>query len=157
MERNIRTLITFIPINQSEENAQDIVNQTVAKIRSEFDLVTDVFVYERMGQSNAFFATFKADITGQNESPLENTKFINRNPKTNTLFSINALNRICQMEIGKIDPTHTINWNRYRNKILMLRNSPSGEKEFAEHDIRLISRFDYQTGVESIFNTKEQD
>jgi hypothetical protein len=61
------------------------------------------------------------------------------------------------MEIGKIDPTHTINWNRYRNKILMLRNSPSGEKEFAEHDIRLISRFDYQTGVESIFNTKEQD
>jgi len=155
--KNIRSLITFIRPDSSVDQAT-VIKSAVTRITEAFSLETDVFVYERMEYNGgSLFATFKAEIPpDQRESPLENTKFINRNARTNTLYTINALNRICLLEIGREDKNHPINWSRYRNKIVMLRNSPNGDRELVEHDIRLISRFNYETGVESIYQKEER-
>jgi len=151
MEGKVRTLITFLGDHH--------VLDAIEAIRTNYDLQTDIFLYEREGRVPSLFLTFKAFIPdGSGESSMNETgfitKFINRHPQTNTLFSINALNRICLKEIGRIDPTHPVNWEKYRNQILMLRNIEGGNSILVENPIKLINRFSKDGGA-SVFKKKE--
>lgn len=138
MEENVRTMITFVPFEQTdtEEEIQVKIMRTAESIVDNFKLTTDMFVYEKDDRNRSIFVTYKAEIPEESkQSPIPNTKFINRNAKTNTFFSINALNRICLKEIGRQDSTHKVKWDNYRNMIFLIRTNKDGEKELIENKI----------------------
>jgi len=133
---NIKTMITFLPSRDVEEDRNAAIAKTVNDIINNFKLETSIFLYEREDRKNSIFATYKAEIPlDQFAAPIENTKFINRNSKTNTFFTINALNRLCLKEIGKLDENYKVKWKNYSNMLLMLKTNREGLQELVESRI----------------------
>jgi hypothetical protein len=119
-ENQTRTMIIFY---RNETQINEIV-ETLEDLEKTFILKSDIFLYEKDDRFNSKFITFKLLLVEGEEERDKlyelRIKLINRKAKTNTFFTINALNRISLQEIGEIDPTYRINWNKYRNRILML-------------------------------------
>lgn len=52
---------------------------------------------------------------------IDNTISIHRKPDTNTIYTINALNHLIRLQNnGILDATFSIEWNQYRNCIILL-------------------------------------
>jgi hypothetical protein len=57
-------------------------------------------------------------------SVLQNTILVHRKKESNSLYTINALNTLIKsLNNGYADPNYRVNWNNYRNTIL-LTNGP---------------------------------
>jgi hypothetical protein len=60
--------------------------------------------------------------------PLPNTILLHRKKESNTLYTINALNTLIKsLNNGKLDKNYIVNWNDYKNSIL-LTNGPDLRK-----------------------------
>ena len=56
----------------------------------------------------------------ENYSELENTILLHRKKQTNTLYTINALNSlIVILNNGVLDTTYQLDWENYRNTMLL--------------------------------------
>ena len=51
----------------------------------------------------------------------KNTIQLHRNKETNTLYTINSLNKIVELQAGKKDKDHKVDWKNYRNSIILLK------------------------------------
>ena len=108
-ENQTRTMIIFY---RNETQINEIV-ETLEDLEKTFILKSDIFLYEKDDRFNSKFITFKLLLVEGEEERDKlyelRIKLINRKAKTNTFFTINALNRISLQEIGEIDPTYRIN------------------------------------------------
>lgn len=96
-------------------NNQTTINDIkliATKIEQTFILKSDIFIYEKISKYTSKFITFKIIATDGEEEREKiqelRAKFINRKARSNTFFTINALNRVILSEIGEIDPTYKI-------------------------------------------------
>jgi hypothetical protein len=119
-EENIKTMIIFCN-NQTTINDIKLI---ATKIEQTFILKSDIFIYEKISKYTSKFITFKIIATDGEEEREKiqelRAKFINRKARSNTFFTINALNRVILSEIGEIDPTYKIDWSNYQNRLLVL-------------------------------------
>jgi len=144
-ERNeqIKMLITFVQLEENEK-LEDKIIWICNNIMTNYDVKSDLFVFKKCTKNEEVFITFKANIPENSESVnhLENTKFINWKPQTNTFFTINALNYMILGECGEKDLSHKINWNRHKNKLIMLKKSKDveGRKNISEFKIKRYAR-----------------
>ena len=53
----------------------------------------------------------------------KNTFNVHRKKETNTLYTTNAVNIISMQKIGRIDPNFKINWNNYKNCLLLSKDN----------------------------------
>ena len=67
--------------------------------------------------------TYNVDMgNSQNEFAVENTILVHRKKQTNTLYTINALNEVIKsLNNGVLDKSFAVNWNDYRNCILLIQ------------------------------------
>jgi hypothetical protein len=55
---------------------------------------------------------------------LDNTILVHRKKETNTLYTINALNTLIRsLNGGRLDTTYRVDWQDYRNSILLTKGS----------------------------------
>jgi hypothetical protein len=55
---------------------------------------------------------------------LENTILVHRKKESNTLYTINALNELIkELNDGELDTSFRVNWNDYRNCILLTKGA----------------------------------
>lgn len=136
----LRMLVTFVQVNQ-DENLDDRIEMISEDIKNTYDVRSDLFVFKKMNRNEDTFITFKAHVQ-EGQVQLDNTKFINWKPQTNTFYTINALNYLIMGETGEKDVAHQVNWARHRNKLIMLRQSREveGRKELSEYKIRRYAR-----------------
>lgn len=60
------------------------------------------------------------NTTNTNVGRMSDTITINRKKESDTLYSINALNTlICELNNGVLDKGYRINWEQYRNKLML--------------------------------------
>jgi|TARA_B110000908_G_scaffold152212_1_gene187654 hypothetical protein len=65
--------------------------------------------------------TYNVDFGNVGEF-LENTILVHRKKETNTLYTINALNTLIKsLNDGRLDTTYRVNWQDYRNSILLTK------------------------------------
>jgi len=105
---------TFIKIDEIDDKIQDI--------RSRYDIIYNkIFVLEIKG-SDEYVCTYNVD--GYNINQIyENTILVHRKKDFNTLYTINALNiLIKQLNNGFMDVSYNINWQNYRNSILLTQH-----------------------------------
>jgi hypothetical protein len=58
------------------------------------------------------------------EGQLEKTILLHRRRDTNTLYTINSLNKlICKLNNGKLDPSYKIDWKSIDNTLLLTKNN----------------------------------
>lgn len=84
----------------------------------------------------------RADI-----SQVYHTICINRKKESNTLYTINSLNKIVEQETGRIDPRHQIDWSKYRDMFITC------DKNFNEI-VLIRTELDFVVDKMTFFNTQ---
>lgn len=112
---NNRLYCTFVP----EEN----IESTIDRIRSSYIILFDkIFVLESL-DGEKIMLTYNVDMGNSNGDFLvNNTILVHRKKQTNTLYTINALNELIKsLNNGSLDKSYAINWNEYRNCMLLVQ------------------------------------
>jgi|TARA_R110002167_G_scaffold314285_3_gene519999 hypothetical protein len=81
-----------------------------------------IFVLEDI-DGGKLMLTYNVDtLNSKEEGIIDNTILVHRKKQTNTLYTINALNElIMNLNEGVLDKRFPINWNSYRNCILLVQ------------------------------------
>jgi hypothetical protein len=73
--------------------------------------------------TNEYVVTYNTD-SGNIGSLPSNTISVHRKKDTNTLYTINALNELIKrLNGGIVDPSFKVNWNHYKNCILLTQQN----------------------------------
>ena len=110
---NNRLYCTFTNTNDIDE----IVN----KIQISYVILFNkIFVLESL-DGEKIMLTYNVDMNNSSsESMVDNTILVHRKKQTNTLYTINALNELIKnLNNGVLDKKFPINWENYKNCILL--------------------------------------
>ena len=96
------------------------LNETLEAIKSRYTILYDkIFVLESE-DSEELICTYNIDPGNVGASVMANTILLYRKKESNTLYTINALNTLIKvLNEGIVDPNYKINWNDYKNTILL--------------------------------------
>ena len=112
---NNRLYCTFATLDNFKEITNTIKSSYVI-------LFNKIFVLESL-DGEKIMLTYNVDLgNSSSESLIENTILVHRKKQTNTLYTINALNELIKsLNNGVLDKTFSIEWNNYRNCILLIQ------------------------------------
>lgn len=96
------------------------LEETVADINRKYSILFNkVFILESP-QSDELMCTYNIDTNNVAASPMSNTILLHRKKESNTLYTINALNTLIRsLNEGYLDKEFIVNWNNYKNCILL--------------------------------------
>ena len=112
---NNKLYCTFTDIND--------VDEIIDKIQTSYVILFNkIFVLESL-DGEKIMLTYNVDMNNSLEETLvSNTILVHRKKQTNTLYTINALNElIMSLNNGVLDKRFPIEWNNYRNCILLVQ------------------------------------
>ena len=112
---NNRLYCTFVP--------EEDIEKTTSKIKSSYTILFNkIFVLESLDGEKVML-TYNVDMGNSlNEFLVKNTILVHRKKQTNTLYTINALNELVKsLNNGYLDKSYPINWNDYKNCILLIQ------------------------------------
>ena len=112
---NNRLYCTFTTPNNIEEITSTIQTSYVI-------LFNKIFVLESL-DGEKIMLTYNVDMgNSNNEFSVPNTILVHRKKQTNTLYTINALNELIKsLNNGYLDKSYRVNWNNYKNCILLIQ------------------------------------
>ena len=112
---NNRLYCTFATLNDYEEVANTIQTSYVI-------LFDKLFVLESL-DGEKIMLTYNVDMgNSMVNTMIDNTILVHRKKQTNTLYTINALNEVIKsLNGGILDKSFAVNWNDYRNCILLIQ------------------------------------
>ena len=113
---NNRLYCTFVEPNEVKEISE--------KIQSSYRvLFNKIFVLESLDREKIML-TYNVDLGNTSgDFAISNTILVHRKKQTNTLYTINALNELIKkLNNGYLDKSYAINWDDYRNCILLIQS-----------------------------------
>lgn len=102
------------------------LEETIGLIRKNYTILYNKIFILSTRETDELICTYNIDLLNlkQDHKFLHNTIFTHRNKHTNTLYTINALNKlILSLNDNKFDKNYRINWQDYKNCIMLLRDS----------------------------------
>ena len=105
------------------------IETTIETITSRYTILFNkIFILESK-DSDEFICTYNIDPGNMSTtSVLPNTILLHRKKESNSLYTINALNTLIKtLNNGYADPNYKVEWNDYKNTIL-LTNGPDLRK-----------------------------
>jgi hypothetical protein len=117
------------------------LEETVATINRKYAILFNkVFVLESP-QSDELICTYNIDTGNMAASPMANTILLHRKKESNTLYTINALNTLIKsLNGGVLDTRFIVNWQDYKNSILLTNGPDLRKLDTAIHKIVDFSR-----------------
>ena len=112
---NNRLYCTFTTLDNYKELLKNIQLSYVI-------LFNKIFVLESL-DGEKIMLTYNVDMNNSaKESMVDNTILVHRKKQTNTLYTINALNEVIKsLNNGILDKKFPINWDNYKNCILLIQ------------------------------------
>jgi hypothetical protein len=108
---NNRLFCTFVKIEE--------LDSLISNITSQYSILYNKIFVLNVLENNEYAITYNID-QGNIESILSNTILVHRKKESNTLYTINSLNELVKtLNKGVIDNKFPIDWNNYRNSILL--------------------------------------
>jgi hypothetical protein len=103
----------------TEEHLEELVS-TISKRYT--ILYSKIFILHAKS-NDEFICTYNVDFNNV-ANFLDNTILVHRKKESNTLYTINALNTLIkELNDGYLDPNYRVDWNDYRNCILLTRGN----------------------------------
>ena len=99
------------------------VEETLNNIQSSYVILFNkIFILESL-DGEKIMLTYNVDMNNSSsESMVNNTILVHRKKQTNTLYTINALNELIKsLNNGVLDKKFPINWDSYKNCILLIQ------------------------------------
>ena len=90
------------------------------EIRKFYKVYSDrVFAFINTKNPKEIYLTYNV-LNMQKDAPkFPNTILIHRKKQTNTLYTLNAMNRLIEEENGHADKNYIINWKLYENSLII--------------------------------------
>ena len=112
---NNRLFATFT----QQESIDDLVND----LSLSYDIMYKKMFVLFVKSTNEYVITYNVEQGNVNSIPV-NTILVHRKKETNTLYTINALNDLIKkLNGGVVDPTYRVNWQHYKNCILLTNHN----------------------------------
>ena len=99
------------------------VDNLIERIQTSYVILFNkIFVLESL-DGEKIMLTYNVDMNNSSsESMVDNTILVHRKKQTNTLYTINALNGLIKsLNNGVLDKTFAIDWENYKNCILLIQ------------------------------------
>lgn len=94
--------------------------QIAQEIKTFYDVYSRrIFVFSNSNNPQELYLTYNVVNMKSNEQKFPNTILIHRKKQTNTLYTLNAMNRLIEEENGKMDKTFIIDWKLYENSLII--------------------------------------
>ena len=136
LDSEVNTDNTEYDVISTIENLKDLNNKLfctftdleglevlIEKIKTRYSIIYNkLFVLEIVGK-NEYVVTYNVEQANVNAIP-ENTILVHRKKESNTLYTINALNELIKkLNGGVVDTKFPIDWQHYRNCILLTQHN----------------------------------
>ena len=106
---------------------KDKLEECLNEIQDNYSVVYNyIYILQNKTNLDELYITYNINADIQPEEPLADTILVHRKKEFNVLYTINALNQIIREETGgQLDKTHKINWEKYRNSIIVTNTDGS--------------------------------
>jgi hypothetical protein len=112
---NNKLFCTFVRLEEIESKVEEL--------SSKYSIMYNKMFVLFIKSNNEYVITYNVDQGNVNEIP-ENTILVHRKKDTNTLYTINALNELIKkLNGGVVDTKFPINWQHYRNCVLLTQHN----------------------------------
>jgi len=112
---NNKLFCTFTPLEE--------IDNLINNIQESYDVLYNKIFVLYIKSNNEYVITYNVDQGNINKIP-ENTILVHRKKDTNTLYTINALNELIKsLNGGVVDTKFPINWQHYRNCVLLTQHN----------------------------------
>jgi hypothetical protein len=115
---------------------KDKLEEVLDTIKSEYVIMYGkIFVLESE-DSDEFLCTYNIQVQSTNTRVLPNTILLHRKKETNTLYTINSLNLLIKsLNEGILDTSFRVEWQNYRNTVLLTQGDDLRELSTKIHKI----------------------
>jgi len=101
----------------------DEMDSLIESIQEKYDILYNKIFALYIKSNNEYVITYNVDQGNVSTIP-ENTILVHRKKETNTLYTINALNELIKsLNGGVVDTKFPIDWQHYRNCILLTQHN----------------------------------
>ena len=98
---------------------QDLIEGLINELSSIYSIMYKKMFVLFIKSTNEYVITYNVEQGNINTIP-ENTILVHRKKESNTLYTINALNDLIKkLNNGEVDPTYKIEWQNYKNCVLL--------------------------------------
>ena len=112
---NNRLFCTFTTLND--------LDNLIGELSSRYVIMYDKMFVLYIKSNDEYVVTYNVDQANVNNIP-ESTILVHRKKESNTLYTINALNELIKkLNNGVVDTKFPINWQHYRNCILLTQHN----------------------------------
>lgn len=104
-------------------STEDNLDELLTTIQSKYKIIYNkIFVLYSKSQDE-YICTYNVDQVNITNF-LDNTILVHRKKESNTLYTINSLNRLIEsLNGGVLDTTYKVEWNDYKNCILLTKGA----------------------------------
>jgi hypothetical protein len=96
------------------------LESTLETIQGQYKILFNKIFVLYIESTDEYVCTYNVDSVNMSNSLLENTILLHRKKESNTLYTINALNDLIKsLNGGTLDTSYIIDWNEYKNCILL--------------------------------------
>jgi hypothetical protein len=78
-----------------------------------------IFAFSNTKNPKEIYLTYNVVGMQKGAPKFPNTILIHRKKQTNTLYTLNAMNRLIEEENGKLDNSYVVNWKLYSNSLII--------------------------------------
>ena len=102
---------------------EEHLDELVSTISKRYTILYNKIFVLHAKSNDEYVCTYNVDFNNV-ANFLDNTILVHRKKESNTLYTINALNTLIkELNDGHLDPNYKVDWNDYRNCILLTRGS----------------------------------
>jgi hypothetical protein len=124
---NNKLFCTFVTLEEIDNFIKDISHKYVIMYNKLFVLY--------IKDTGEYVVTYNTDQINLSSIP-DNTILVHRKKETNTLYTINALNELIKkLNGGAVDVHYKINWQHYKNTILLTQHNELKQLKTKIHNI----------------------
>jgi hypothetical protein len=111
------------------------LDDLVQEIQYNYDILYNKIFILYVKSNDEYVCTYNVDPTSMN-NVLPNTILVHRKKESNTLYTINALNELIKrLNGGVVDIYYKVNWQHYKNTILLTQHNELKQLKTKIHQI----------------------
>jgi len=113
----------------------DDLEKTIVEVKSNYDILYKKIFVLYIKSNDEYVCTYNVDPSSV-EGILPNTILVHRKKESNTLYTINALNELIKLlNGGVVDVRYRVNWQHYRNTVLLTQHNELKQLKTKIHQI----------------------
>ena len=114
---------------------EEFIDDRIDFISSSYNIMYNKMFVLFIKSTGEYVITYNVDQGNVNSIP-DNTILVHRKKDTNTLYTINALNTLIKsLNGGVVDPRYRVDWQHYRNCILLTQQNDIRQLNTKVHKI----------------------